>query len=65
MIKEHCYDYYKDYRESEKHVANLQLMLEHTYNSRQFWLKMFWLQVALNYAIILLKQEKDDEDQES
>lgn len=55
MIKEHYYDHYKDYREFEKHVANLQLMLEHTYNSRQFWLKMFWLQVALNYAIILLK----------
>lgn len=57
-MKKHYYDYndyYNDYRESEKHVANLQLMLEHTYNSRQFWLKMFWLQVALNYVIILLK----------
>lgn len=57
-MKKHYYDYndyYNDYQESEKHVANLQLMLEHTYNSRQFWLKMFWLQVALNYVIILLK----------
>lgn len=48
----HEYNYY---RQSEQRISNLQAMLEHSYNSRQFWLKMFWLQVALNYAIILLK----------
>ena len=53
-MKKHFYEY-NYYREAEKRIGNLQVMLEYTYNSRQFWLKMFWLQVVITYIILLVK----------
>ena len=53
-MKKRFYEY-NYYREAEKRIGNLQVMLEYTYNSRQFWLKMFWLQVVITYIILLVK----------
>ena len=47
----HEFNYYK---EIENRVVTLQNMLEYTYNSRQFWLKMFWLQSITVYLILIL-----------
>lgn len=44
---------YNCYRQSEQRISNLQAMLEYTYNSRQFWLKMFWLQAITAYLILM------------
>lgn len=44
------YDYYQ---RSEQRITQLQNMLEYTYNSRQFWLKMFWLQSITAYLILM------------
>lgn len=46
----HEFDYYK---EIENRVVSLQNMLEYTYSSRQFWLKMFWLQSITVYLILM------------
>ena len=46
----HEYNYY---RQSEQRINNLQAMLEYTYNSKQFWLKMFWLQAITTYLILM------------
>lgn len=53
MQKEHfiTYDYYK---RSEERITQLQTMLEYTYNSRQFWLKMFWLQAITFWLVMIL-----------
>lgn len=45
------YDYYQ---RSEQRITQLQTMLEYTYNSRQFWLKMFWLQAISCWLVIML-----------
>ena len=45
------YDYYQ---ESEQRITQLQNMLEYTYNSRQFWLKMFWLQAISFWLMMML-----------
>lgn len=45
------YDYYQ---RSEQRITQLQTMLEYTYNSRQFWLKMFWLQAVSFWLIMIL-----------
>ncbi len=47
----HEYNYY---RQSEQRISNLQAMLEYTYNSRQFWLKMFWLQAMSFWLVMML-----------
>ena len=47
----HEYNYY---RQSEQRISNLQAMLEYTYNSRQFWLKMFWLQAISFWLVMML-----------
>lgn len=47
----HEFDYYK---EIENRVVTLQNMLEYTYNSRQFWLKMFWLQSISCWLVMML-----------
>lgn len=47
----HEYNYY---RQSEQRINNLQAMLEYTYNSRQFWLKMFWLQAMSFWLVMML-----------
>lgn len=44
------YDYYQ---RSEQRITQLQAMLEYTYNSKQFWLKMFWLQAITTYLILM------------
>lgn len=41
-------------RQSEQRISNLQAMLEYTYNSRQFWLKMFWLQAMSFWLVMML-----------
>ena len=46
-----AYDYHQ---RSEQRITQLQIMLEYTYNSRQFWLKMFWLQAITTYLILML-----------
>lgn len=46
----HEYNYY---RQNEQRISNLQNMLEYTYNSRQFWLKMFWLQ-AISFWLVMI-----------
>lgn len=45
---------YNCYRQSEQRISNLQAMLEYTYNSRQFWLKMFWLQAMSFWLVMML-----------
>lgn len=52
MLKDRI-DWYEHYKDSQAHVAQLQTMLEYTYNSRQFWLKMFWWQSITAYLILL------------
>ena len=47
----HEFNYYK---EIENRVVTLQNMLEYTYNSRQFWLKMFWLQAISCWLVMML-----------
>lgn len=47
----HEYNYY---RQSEQRISNLQNMLEYTYNSRQFWLKAFWLQAISFWLVMML-----------
>lgn len=44
---------YDCYQRSEQRITQLQIMLEYTYNSRQFWLKMFWLQ-AISFWLIMI-----------
>lgn len=44
---------YNCYRQSEQRINNLQAMLEYTYNSKQFWLKMFWLQ-AITFWLVMI-----------
>lgn len=44
---------YNYYQRSEQRIAQLQAMLEYTYNSRRFWLKMFWLQLITVYLILM------------
>ena len=53
MYKERFYNWYIDCKESQSHIEKLQAMLEYTYNSRQFWLKMFWLQSITTYLILM------------
>lgn len=45
---------YNYYQRSEQRITQLQAMLEYTYNSRQFWLKMFWLQAMSFWLVMML-----------
>ena len=52
-MTEHFHEY-NPYRQSEQRITQLQIMLEYTYNSRQFWLKMFWLQAIIFWLVMML-----------
>lgn len=45
---------YNYYQRSEQRITQLQAMLEYTYNSKQFWLKMFWLQAISFWLVMML-----------
>lgn len=53
MTRERFYNWYIDYNESQSRIKKLQAMFKYTYNSRQFWLKMFWLQAITTYLILM------------
>ena len=46
-------NWYEHYRDSQAHVAKLQLMLAHVYNGRLFWFRLFWLQSITAYLILM------------
>ena len=54
MTKHGSWHEFNYYKEIENRVVTLQSRLEYTYNSKQFWLKMFWLQAITTYLISML-----------
>lgn len=53
-MKKELFETYDYYERSEQRITQLQTMLEYTYNSRQFWLKAFWLQAITFWLILIL-----------
>lgn len=42
-------DWYEHYKDSQAHVAQLQVMLAHVYNKRLFWLQSIIVYLILTF----------------
>ena len=47
-MQKYSVDWYERYKDSQAHVAQLQVMLAHVYNKR-----LFWLQSITAYLILM------------
>lgn len=52
-MQKYSVDWYERYKDSQAHVAQLQVMLAHVYNKRLLWMRLFWLQSITAYLILM------------